>query len=315
MTRIGEVVRAAEAIGLDGLWTAETKHDPFLPLVLAAHESLRLQLGTSIAVAFGRSPATVAYTSWDLARMSGGRFILGLGTQVRAHVERRFGLEWPDSPTAKLREFVGAVRAFWRAWQQGENLNFRGDYYKLTLMTPFFNPGPIDHPDIPVYLAGVNAAMIRTIGEVGDGLHVHPLHTVEYLRRVVRPALEEGARRAGREGSGIGLAIPVFVVRDDEERQRVREAIAFYASTPNYRSVLEVHGWGEVGRLLSAKARGGRWENMADEIDDEMKRSPSSPRRSGWVRRCVSGTTAWRNASACTAGSTLASTPRRGRHW
>lgn len=267
---IHRVVRAAEEIGFDGLWTAETQHDPFLPLAVAAAASERIQLGTSIAVAFARSPATVAYTSWDLARMSGGRFILGLGTQVRAHIERRFGMPWPDSPAGKLREFVAALRAFWRAWQDGTRLNFRGEYYRLTLMSPFFDPGPIDHPEIPIYLAGVNPGLLGVIGEVGDGLHVHPLHSVRYLRQVVRPALDEGAQRAGRSAEEIALSVPVFLARDEQERQAVRQGIAFYASTPNYRPLLELHGWGEVGERLSALARRGQWDEMAAEVSDEM---------------------------------------------
>ena len=184
---------------MGGLWTAETSHDPFLPLALAAEHTERLELGTAIAVAFARSPVAVAQTAWDLARLSGGRFILGLGSQVRAHVERRFGMPWSDRPVAQMREYVAVLRAAWEAWQTGTRPAFRGEHYRLTLMTPFFDPGPIDHPQIPVYLAGVGAGMTRLAGEVADGLIVHPMHSRAYLADVVLPA--GGGRPAGASRS------------------------------------------------------------------------------------------------------------------
>ena len=194
LQQVPELAQAVERIGFDGLWTAETQHDPFLPLALAAEHTRRVQLGTAVAIGFARSPATLAYTAWDLAEASQGRFILGLGTQVRAHIERRFGMAWPASPVAKLRELVGAVRAFWSAWQHGERLQFRGEYYKLSLMTPFFNPGPISHPQIPIYLSGVNPGLARLAGEIADGYHAHPLHSARHLREVLAEAQAE--RRA-----------------------------------------------------------------------------------------------------------------------
>jgi probable F420-dependent oxidoreductase len=205
--QIREIAAAAEQIGFDALWAAETQHDPFLPLTLAAEHTQRLRLGTAIAVGFARSPATLAYTAWDLADYSRGRFILGLGTQVRAHIRRRFGMPWPDSPAGKLRELVGAIRAFWRCWQTGEPLSFRGEHYRLSLMTPFFNPGPIDHPDIPIYLAGVNTALCRVAGEIADGLHAHPYHSERYLREAVEPAVAAGASRAGRSRADIRISV------------------------------------------------------------------------------------------------------------
>ncbi|HHH81428.1 MAG TPA: TIGR03617 family F420-dependent LLM class oxidoreductase [Chloroflexi bacterium] len=270
LARVSTLAEAAEAMGFDALWSSETQHDPFLSLTLAAEHTSRLQLGTAVAIAFGRSPATVAYTAWDLAQLSGGRFILGLGTQVRAHIERRFGMTWPQSPVGKLREFVTAVRAFWRTWQEGEPLNVRGEYYRLSIMSPFFNPGPIDHPQIPIYLAGVNPGLCRLAGEIADGLHGHPFHSGRYLREVVRPSIEEGARRASRDPGEVCLAVSVFLVTSKEEAVFAREQIAFYASTPSYRRVMALHGWEEAAETLSALARQGRWDEMASKVTDEM---------------------------------------------
>jgi len=270
LAQVPALAKAAEATGFDALWSSETQHDPFLSLALAAEHTSRLQLGTAVAIAFGRSPATVAYTAWDLAQLTGGRFILGLGTQVQAHIERRFGMPWPQSPAGKLREFVNAVRAFWRTWQDGEPLEVRGEYYRLSLMSPFFNPGPIDHPRIPIYLAGVNPGLCRLAGEVADGLHGHPFHSERYLREIVRPNIEAGARRAGRDPGEISLAVSVFLVTREEEAAFAREQIAFYASTPTYRRVMALHGWEETAETLSALARQGRWAEMASEITDEM---------------------------------------------
>ena len=262
--------QAAEDLGFAGIWSSETQHDPFLPLALIASETQQLELGTAVAIGFARSPAPSAYTAWDLAALSGGRFALGLGTQVRAHIERRFGMPWPDSPVAKLREMIAAVRAFWQTWQAGERLNFRGDYYKLTLMTPFFNPGPIDSPRIPIFLAGVNPGMIALCGEVGDGLHAHPLHSERYLREVIRPALQAGAERSGRDPEAIQLSVSAFMITDESEADFVRSQVAFYASTPAYRRVLALHGWEARAEQLSALARRQEWTEMASLVDDEM---------------------------------------------
>ncbi len=260
----------AERLGYDGLFTADTAHDPFLPLVVAASETESIQLGTAIAVAFSRSPATLAYTAWDLAEASGGRFILGLGTQVKAHIQRRFGMEWPESVIGKFREQIQAIRAFWNTWQTGERLNFRGRHYKLTLMTPFFSPGPIEHPDIPIYVAGVNPGLAGLAGELADGFHVHPLHSLRYLREVLRPAIQAGARKVNRSTAEIKLVAPVFVVTSPQEEAEVRRQIAFYASTPSYRSVLALHGWDELGQQLSSRAARGQWDAMPALISDEM---------------------------------------------
>ncbi len=237
---------------------------------MIAEATRELEIGTAVSIAFARSPATLAYTAWDLAAGSSGRFALGLGTQVRAHIERRFGMQWPDSPVGKLRELVAGIRAFWHAWQSGERLNFRGDYYKLTLMTPFFNPGPIPSPNIPIYLAGVNPGMIALCGEIGDGLHAHPLHSERYLREVVKPALQKGAGRAGRDAQAIQLSVSVFMVTNDEEAEFVRSQIAFYASTPAYRRVFALHGWEARAQELSVLARRQEWQAMPALVDDEM---------------------------------------------
>ena len=262
--------QAAEDLGFAGIWSSETQHDPFLPLALIASETQQLELGTAVAIGFARSPATLAYTAWDLAALSGGRFALGLGTQVRAHIERRFGMPWPDSPVAKLREMIAAVRTLWQTWQAGERLNFRGDYYKLTLMTPFFNPGPIDSPSIPIFLAGVNPGMITLCGEVGDGLHAHPLHSERYLREVIRPALQTGAERSGRDPGAIQLSVSAFMITEESEADFVRSQVAFYASTPAYRRVLALHGWEARAEQLSALARRQEWTEMASLVDEEM---------------------------------------------
>jgi probable F420-dependent oxidoreductase len=270
LDQIAGIARAAERLGFDALWSNETQHDPFLPGALIAEHTQKLHFGTAVAIAFARSPANLAYTAWDLAQVSGGRFILGLGTQVKAHIERRFGQAWPDSPVNKLREQIAAVRAFWRTWQSGEPLNFRGEYYKLTLMTPFFNPGPVKHPDIPIYIAGVNKGLARLAGETADGFHAHAFHTPRYLAEVVLPAIRQGAENAGRLPSSIQVAVTVFVVTSSLEEQFARQQIAFYASTPSYRPVMALHGWESAAESLSALAARGRWDEMPGLINDEM---------------------------------------------
>ena len=267
---IPETARAAEEMGFSALWSAETRHDPFLPGPLVFEHTTRLSFGTAIAVAFARSPGTLAYTAWDLARGSGGRFILGLGTQIKPHIERRFGMPWPKSPAGKLEEQIAAIRALWTAWQTGERLNHRGEYYKLTLMSPFFDPGPIDHPEIPIYIAGVNTGLAALAGRAADGFHVHPLHTARYIREVLRPAIAEGAEAAGRSPADCAVSVTAFAASTPEEIAFVRGQIAFYASTPSYRAVLALHGWEAVGEALSGLARKKAWEAMPALIDDTI---------------------------------------------
>jgi probable F420-dependent oxidoreductase len=270
LAEVPDVAAAAERLGFDALWTSETKHDPFLPCALIAENTRRLRLGTAIAVSFARSPATLAQLAWDLAAQSHGRFILGLGTQVRAHIERRFGMPWPDSVLAKLREQVLAVRAFWETWQQGTRLNFRGEYYKLTLLSPFFDPGPISHPAIPIYIAGVNKGLAALAGEICDGFFVHPFHSPLYLTDVVLPAIESGLKKAGKHRSRFAVSVSVFVATSAAERDSARAQIAFYASTPSYRPVMELHGWGHAAAQLSALAARSRWDHMSALVTDEM---------------------------------------------
>jgi probable F420-dependent oxidoreductase len=265
--------KAAEEIGFSTLWSAETQHDPFLPGPLVFEHTVRISFGTAIAVAFARSPATLAYTAWDLARMSGGRFILGLGTQIKPHIERRFGMPWPDSPVGKLAEQITAIRSIWTAWQTGERLNHRGEHYRLTLMSPFFDPGPISHPDIPIYIAGVNTGLAMLAGRTADGFHVHPLHTARYIREVLRPAIAAGAEASGRSPADCSVSVTAFAASDPEEIDFVRAQIAFYASTPSYRAVLALHGWEAVGEALSGLARKKAWDGMPALIDDTILRT------------------------------------------
>src|SRR5258706_12871578 len=270
LSEVPGLAQAARAAGLAAVWTSETQHNPFLPLPLVAEHSTTLQFGTGVAIGLARSPMTLAHVAWDLAAQSDGRFMLGLGTQVRAHIERRFGLEWPASPVGKLRELVLALRAIWHTWQTGERLNFRGDYFKLTLMTPFFNPGPIAQPAVPIYIAGVNTGLAQLAGEVCDGFHVHPYHSAAYLREVLRPAIAAGAAGAGRSLADIQVAGTVFAITDPGERESVRQQISFYASTPSYRPVLAHHGWADVAERLSALAARGEWAAMPALISDEI---------------------------------------------
>ncbi|GAB4529690.1 MAG: LLM class F420-dependent oxidoreductase [Anaerolineae bacterium] len=264
-----------EKLGFDALWTAEAAHNPFLPLTLVANATTRLTLGTQIAVAFARSPMTVANIAWDLQAQSDGRFILGLGTQVKAHIQKRFSMTW-DSPLPRLREYIEGLRAIWDTWQNDTPLRYEGEYYTFKLMTPFFNPGPIAHPHIPIYIAGVNEHICRLAGELCNGLHAHGFHTVKYLRELVQANIDAGLAKSGRSRDQFELVVPIFTVtgRDDAEMEKniiaTKARIAFYASTPTYQSVLETHGWQDTGEKLSSMARQGQWEAMWEQISDEM---------------------------------------------
>lgn len=267
--------KAAEELGFDALWSAEASHDPFLPLLIAAEHTERIKLGTAIAVAFPRSPMVLAQIGWDLQAFSHGRFILGLGTQVKGHNERRFGVRW-EHPGPKLREMILVIRAIWDCWQNGSRPSFTGKFYNFTLMTPFFNPGPIEHPNIPIYIAGVNEYMCQLAGELCDGFHIHPFHSLRYLDEVVYPNVEKGLAKGGRRREQIAMSTTAFVITGANEAEieaakaPVRQQISFYASTRTYKRVLDVHGWGDVCLRLNEKAAKGDWAGMAGEITDEM---------------------------------------------
>ena len=269
------LAKKAEEFQFDCLWVNETKHDPFLQLALAAAETSRIMVGTSIALAFTKSPTALAYTAWDLQRLSSGRLLLGLGSQVRGHIERRFGMAW-EHPVPRMRDTVLAMRSVWDSWQTGKRLDYRGRYFRLDLMTPFFSPGPIEEPRIPIYIAGVNKMMCGLAGELGDGLHDHPLHTPRYLREVVHPALRGGLSRSGRKMDDFQVAASVFAAVGEgrDELRNLTDAyrgqIAFYASTRAYRGLMELHGWGDVCDRLHSLSMKGDWARMPAEVTDEI---------------------------------------------
>jgi len=270
-----QTARFLEDLGYDALWTLETQHNPFFPLLLSAEHTQKIKVGTSIAVAFPRSPMVLAHIAWDLQEFCNGRLILGLGTQVRGHIERRFSVPW-NSPGPRLREMILALRAIWDCWQNGTPLKFQGKFYSFTLMTPFFNPGPIRHPKIPIYVGGLNPYMCRLVGELCDGMHIHPLHTVKFIREAIVPKIREEASKAGRDSRQISLSTAAFVATGkdraavEKAKEKIRSQIAFYSSTKNYHPVLELHGWGETARALQKKSIAGDWDGMPREISDEM---------------------------------------------
>lgn len=275
LSEVPAVARRAERLGYDGIHNGESSHHSFLPPLLAAEHTKVIGIGTNITVAFARSPTVTAHAAWDIQDLSGGRFALGLGTQVKAHIVRRFGAEWRQ-PVARLREYVQAVRAVWDSWQNGTRLNFQGDHYKLTLMIPFFSPGPIEHPNIPIHISAVGPRMSRMAGEATDGLAWHGFHTPRYLREVVYANFCEGARAAGRDPKSLEFMGGGYFVtgKNDEElekgRQAVRGQIAFYGSTPQYHVVLDLHGWTDIGHKLHAMSREGKWDAMGRELTDEI---------------------------------------------
>jgi probable F420-dependent oxidoreductase len=265
----------AEADGFDGVWCAETGHDPFLPLLLAAEHTERIELGTGIAVAFARNPMSTAVLANDLQSYSKGRFMLGLGSQIKPHIEKRYSMPW-SHPAPRMREFITAMRAIWSAWHDGTKLAFRGDFYRHTLMTPFFNPGPNPYGVPKVFLAAVGELMTEVAGEVADGLLAHGFTTAQYMREITLPALERGLARSGRSRDGYEISYPAMMVTgtNDAEMQAAVQAVkaqlAFYASTPAYRPVLDLHGWGDLFSELNSLSKKGEWVQMADLIPDDM---------------------------------------------
>jgi probable F420-dependent oxidoreductase len=268
-------VMAAEKDGYDAVWFGETQHDPFISIALASRETTQIELGTAVAIALARSPMTMAVTANDLQVATEGRLLLGLGSQVKAHITRRFSMPW-QQPVGQMREFVLALQAIWRSWHEGERLDFQGDYYTHTLMTPFFNPGPMEYGAPAVLLAGVGAKMTAMAGEVADGFMCHGFATERYLREVVVPSLRTGRAKVGRDMDGFVISGLPFVVTGTTEEEMnesaagVRDQIAFYAATPAYRAVLELHGWGELQTELNAMTKAGRWKEMGALIDDEV---------------------------------------------
>lgn len=275
---ISEIARVAaelESVGYDGALSAEISHDPFFPVLVAAEHTERLELGTGIAVGFARSPMILANVGYDLHAFSEGRFRLGLGTQIKAHIEKRFSMPW-SKPAARMRELIEAVRAIWAAWNEGAPLDFRGEFYRHTLMTPFFDPGPNPFGIPKIQLAAVGERMTEVAGEVADGVILHGFTTERYVREVTLPALERGFAKGGKTRADFEICGPLFVVTgvNDEEIERARagtkEQIAFYGSTPAYRPVLELHGWGDLQDDLNRLSKQGEWVAMGDLITDEI---------------------------------------------
>ncbi len=270
-----ERIATLERDGFDGAISAEIASDPFLPLLLAAEHSEKIELMTSIAVAFARSPMTLANSAHDLNAYSKGRFILGLGSQIKPHITRRFSMPW-SRPAARMREFISAMHAIWDCWYDGKPLDFQGEFYSHTLMTPMFTPTNTEHGRPRVFLAAVGPKMTEVAGEVADGLIAHGFTTERYMREVTVPALERGIERRGRDRRDLEVTCPVFVVSGadaaakEASRQGACQQLAFYASTPTYRPVLELHGWEEVGRELTHLSKRGEWVKMGTLIDDEM---------------------------------------------
>ena len=270
-----ESARLGERVGYDGLWSAETSHDPFLPLVLAAEHTERIQLGTGIAVALARNPMTLATVANDLQTLSQGRFMLGLGSQIKPHIEKRFSMPW-SHPAPRMRELVLAIRAIWASWADGTRLAFRGEFYRHTLMTPMFDPGPNPFGNPRIFLAAVGEKMTEVAGEVADGLLAHGFTTERYLREVTIPALERGLAVGGKERSEVEISYPGMLVTGADDAgveaatKAVKTQLAFYGSTPAYRPVLELHGWGDLQTELNTLSKHGAWKEMAGLIDDEV---------------------------------------------
>lgn len=275
LTRVDEYARTAEQMGFDGAWVTELTHSPYTLLTRAAAATETLSVGSAISLAFPRSPMVSAYTAWDIQRLSEGRFILGLGTQVKGHIERRFGMDW-DAPGPWIREYILALREIWQAWREHREPEFQGEHYSITLCPPKFRPDPPSKSEVPIYLAGVNEFNVRLAGELCEGLHVHPFHTPGYVREEVIPNVRAGTEAADRDIEDVTLATSVFAIVGDSaadrerSREAVRERLAFYGSTRTYRNIMEVHGWEELSDQLHSLSTNDEWEQMAQLIPDEM---------------------------------------------
>jgi probable F420-dependent oxidoreductase len=275
LASVPATARELEALGFDGLYTAEGPHEPFFPLAVAAEHTTRPTVFTNIAIAFARSPMDLAQMADGLQRLSGGRFALGLGSQIRPHIEHRFSMRW-TSPVARMRELVGAIKAIQATWQDARPLAFRGEHYRHTLMTPMFDPGPNPHGPPPVWMAGLGPRMTEAAGSVADGLLVHPFHSATFIREHVVPAVTAGLASAERSRSSFTVsATPVVCTgRDEQEmddaRQRVRGLLGFYGSTPAYRVTLDAHGWGDLQPELNRLTKEGRWDDIGGVLPDEV---------------------------------------------
>jgi probable F420-dependent oxidoreductase len=271
-----EQARSLEAIGYDAVVCPEAGHDPFLPLMTIAEHSRTLKFGTAVAIAFPRSPMVTAQMAWDLQRYSGGRFMLGLGTQVKGHNERRYSTAWPSPPGPRMRDYIVTLKAIFETFQNNARPAYEGPHYRFTLMSPFFNPGPNQDSHVPIYISAVNPYNCRLVGELCDGIRMHPFNTVKYMREVIIPAIEAGAKKAGRSLSDIDLVGGNFIItgENEEEVERakapIRQQLSFYASTRAYHPVLEVHGWQDAGQQLFRLSMEGKWQDMAAAITDEM---------------------------------------------
>jgi probable F420-dependent oxidoreductase len=272
---VAQIARAAEEIGFGALWTPETQHNGFYPLLVAAEHTQRILLGTAVAIAFPRSPMVMAQNAWDLQALSGGRFILGLGTQVKAHIERRYSVAW-DAPVARLRDYIAALRAIWQSWQAGERLSYQGQFYQHTLMTPFFNPGPNPYGTPRILIAAVGPAMTEVAAEVADGVLIHGFTTPKYFDEVTAPAIERGLAKAGKTRDEFTVSYPAFVVTGEDDAAMakaaaaVRSQIGFYGSTPAYKPVLDIHGWGDLSGQLNRLSKAGEWNEMANLLSDDV---------------------------------------------
>src|SRR5688572_2601249 len=271
LERVAEEAVAAEKEGYDGIWSAETAHDPFLPLTIAAEHTDAVELGTGIAVAFARNPMQLASVAHDLQEFSKGRFVLGLGSQIKPHIEKRYSMPW-SHPAPRMREMILAMRAVWDTWNNGTKLDFRGDFYSHTLMTPFFSPKASPWGPPKVFVAAVGEKMTEVAGEVADGMLVHGFTTERYLREVTLASIERGLAKSNRGLDSFSLSYPAFIVtgRTDAEIDKaangVRQQIAFYGSTPAYRGVLDLHGWGELQPELNGLSKRGEWQTMGELI-------------------------------------------------
>lgn len=271
----GELAATAEEMGFDGLWVTETTHSPFTLTTRMAEATSSVDIGTSIAVAFPRSPMVTSYTAWDVQNLSDGRFILGLGTQVKGHIERRFSEEW-DSPGPRLRDYVRSLQSIWDSWVREEDVDYHGDFYEFDLCPPDWRPDPIDHPEVPIYVAGVNSFNIQLAGHLCEGLHVHPVHSPEYVEQEVVPDVTRGAARADRNPDDVSLTATLFAIVGDDEgtreaaRESVRRQIAFYGSTRSYKRIFAVHGWEDICDDLHELSVTDRWEEMPELVTDEM---------------------------------------------